>query len=262
MNRNLSITLFLTFLSLTIFAQKTTTLQYNSFHDFYTHISGGKALNFEMHKLADTTTMRRTIGIDTLEVVFSCRVDEWNIRYVSRIDTSVSAKYYPGSYILINDQKIIPDENNRFEGLSIMNAVKINFNSTKMLMFLCWYPKCNGTTCRKCFVQLFRFEESGIKYQIDAGWQIPPNIYCDLDNDGQLDMISFYGESPVSNCYETAVNTSDKSLYCIRALTLENDKWVEMTDKNKNPYFIQMQSESYTNFDSFKVLDFNWMFEL
>lgn len=88
-------------------------------------------------------------------------------------------------------------------------------------------------------------------------WQSPSNIYCDLNNDGELDQITFMGD-----CSNKNKNIKDKfpkkDNFCIQALTLKNNKWIPMTDADNRPYFIYIEVNDFFQLDPFKILDSNW----
>ncbi len=211
--------------------------------------------------MADTLTQTKRIGKDLIQKTFRLKFSDCDLKFVTI--KKVGDRYsYPGtSYIFYNNQKILPDTNIGFGGLAITSATKFVLNGTTFLVLSCWAPDCTGTFCRAEYDQLFQIKGKEIKHQVIYGWQLPKNIYCDLNNDGQLDLISFVGNCfSKNNSIET--NNPDKYFFCVQAKTLENNSWVALTDKNKKPYYIYFQVDDFFELDTFKIIDYNWMTEL
>jgi hypothetical protein len=57
-------------------------------------------------------------------------------------------------------------------------------------------------------------------------------------------------------------DTSSKYTFCIQALTLLNNNWVAMKDKEGKPYFIYLQVDDFFELENLKVLDYNWVSKL
>lgn len=247
--------------SVQTYGQTLPTRHYNSFNDFYERIADNKYLKFTNLPLTDTLTQIKKISNDSIEETFSLKFTDCDLKFVVTKKSHDRYSYSDPSYILYNNQKILPDTNIGFEGLEITSAAKADLNGTRFLVLSCWAPGCNGTFCRVEYDQLFQIKGKEIKYQIIDGWQSPTNIYCDLNNDGQLDLISFVG-----NCFSKndtiETNNPDKYFFCVQAKTLENDTWVALTDKNKKPYYIYLQVDDFFELETFKVIDYNWLTEL
>jgi hypothetical protein len=247
--------------SVSIYGQALSTPHYKSFNDFYGKIADKKKLKFTNLPLTDTLTQTKRIGKDLIQKTFSLKFSDCDLKFVTTKKFGDRYPYPGASYIFYNNQKILPDTNIGFERLAIKSATKIVLNGTSFLVLSCWAPDCTGTFCRAEYDQLFQIKGKEIKHQVICGWQLPKNIYCDLNNDRKLDLIYFVG-----NCFfkngSIKTNDSDKYFFCIQAKTLENNSWVALTDKYKKPYYIYFQVDDFFELDTFKVIDYNWMTEL
>jgi len=257
---------FLTYISVFLFSvqtcgQKHSKIHYNSFNDFCEKLTNNKNLELTDLLLNDTLTLSENIGKDSLQETFRIKFTDCELKFVKTRKINEPYSYSDISYIYYNNQKILPDTNIGFIGLEITSAAKASLNGTTYLILSCWTPGCNGTFCRAKYDQLFRIKGKEITHQIIEGWQHPENIYCDINNDNQLDIISFIG-SCFSERDTIRINNPDKYFFCIQAETLVNKKWVSLTDKDKKPYYIYLQTDDFFELETFKVIDYHWMKEL
>ena len=247
--------------SVQAYGQKTPVKHYDSFNDFYDQIANKKYLNFSSITLTDTITSFKQISSDSIQEIFSIKLNEWTIKYVVTRNPDNKFSYNNPSFILFNNQKILPDSNSSFEGLSITAAGIANLNGTTYLVLSSWSPGCNGTFCTIEYYQVFEIKNKKVEYQIVTGWQQPLNIFCDLNNDGQLDLISFVGKCSSKND-STETSNSGKYFFCAQVLTFKNNNWIPLTDKHKKQYFIFFETDDFFELDTFKVIDYNWTTEL
>jgi len=247
--------------SITTCGQNNSVRPYKTFNDFYNKITDNKYLRFTNIDLTDTATSLKKLSNDSLEVTFTLKLNEYNLKYIVDKKVNDIDSYSNPSFILFNNQKILLDSNTSFEGLSITSANKTILGTTTYLVLSSWAPGCNGTFCRAEYNQLFQLKDGKVKYQIVDGWQSPSNIFCDLNNDGQLDLISFIGKCVSKKDSVESINP-DKYYFCIQALTLVAETWMPLTDKNKIPYYIYMQVDDFFELDTFKIIDYNWITEL
>ena len=213
MRRLIYIPILLT--SLLTHGQKTSSIKYNSFKDFCNKISNNNSLVIDTVQLKDTATVNTKITIDSIQQSFSFRLDNFKIKYVITKDVSKPPTFTDPSYIIFNDKKILPDSIIGFQGLSITRAIKTVLNGSTFFILSSWAPDCNGTFCLAQYDQFFQLKGNEINYQIIEGWQYPANIYCDLNNDGKLDMISFVGDCFSKHYEYRSPNDNGKYIFCI-----------------------------------------------
>jgi len=256
------VTVFLLILTVClIFLQSSCKRKYKSFNEFYNYIAKSSSLKSTHLKLEDTLTTKTIIGKDTIQEIFSFKAANLNLKYFSIEDTLWRPTYYEPSYFTLNDKKIPIDTAHKYSGFGFYLASKINLNGTLFLFINGYIKDCTGSFCRMQFDNCFQIRADKITFHIISGLQQPENIYCDINNDGNLDQICFFANASAEINNNIEINPN-KYYLGVSLLTLKNDSWIPMTDKNNKPYYIYFQSDDYINFDTFKILDYNWMFEL
>jgi hypothetical protein len=241
-------------------AQQRGRVFYKSFDEFYGLLSS-TALKFSEQDIDTTVVSNRKIDRDTIEETSAFKVDAYNLEFVSKKNSAPTADYYDADYIRVDGRRIAVDSTNQFAGFSINSAAKANLGNSTFFVVRAFIPNCNGTACVICFELFIQLKGSAINYQRLTGYQSPQNIYCDLNNDGQLDMITFIGNCNSAPAHAEEPPTENFS-FCIQAFTLYDSKWIPLTDKNNKPYFIDLQVNDFFELENLEVRDYNWMFPL
>jgi hypothetical protein len=256
---NLSFFIYLLLIPFFVSAQNISTKKYRSFEGFSNTIDAGKYVRMTELKMRDTLTSIKKLPNGRIKKSFKLSVENWHINFI--INT-VDAELYSGTCsIHFNSSKITLKGDTSFEGLNISGVYKFTLGASTYLVFKSWPKDCNGMACRMGYTQLFTITGKQVRYEIIDGWQSPENEFCDLNNDGRLDMICYTGECFSKND-SVESNNPEKYFFCIQALTRKNDKWVAMTDSKKRPYYVYMQTDDFFELDTIKIIEYNWMTKL
>lgn len=248
-----------------ISGQSTVKNRYKSFDEFYSNLAKKSTLKWTEYELTDTLTSTIRISNDTIEEIFSFKVADYFLKYITKKDSSFFPEYIETSYFTFNNKKINEDTSHAYSDLELTTASITELKGITFLIINGYLKNCNGSFCRAQIDNCFAINKNTIDFQIIEGLQSPSNNYCDINNDGQLDLITFINSSP-EGCFSTAnkkiKEKPDKYYYCVQLLTLKNGKWEPILDKYKKPYFILFQSDDYIELNGFKILDYNWLYKL
>ncbi|MEI8201383.1 MAG: hypothetical protein WCH34_00100 [Bacteroidota bacterium] len=259
-----SIFLFVIFIINLSSGQSTSKNHFKSFYDFYNFIYINSSSRILPYSILDTSSTTIKISNDTIKEIKNIRLENWTIKFISFYDTTKYPiwslpNYYSNSYIQINDKILLPDSNNLFWGLEITNASIYNLNGITYIILHSYAPKCNGSFCLIEYDQIFCIKGNKIEYQIIEGLQFPHDIYCDINNDGQLDRISFNGTFTKK---QNSLMSHYKEYYLVQPLIYQNNDWIPLKDPHGKNYFIFIQTDDKYEFKHFKILDFNWITKL
>ncbi len=212
-------------------------------------------------KLADSLTTVYKRGDSAIEEVLSFKFGGFTMKYHTIKDTSVFPEYVGASYFEINGKAIPIDSTHPYADFAFEEVAKVNLNGTTYLLLVGYSKNCIGSFCRAQFDHLIQIKDSTVHFQIIDDMQYHPNIYCDLNNDGQLDQINFSGDC-AKNIVKKIAEQENKYYFCAQALTLKNERWEAITDKKNKPYYIYFQVNDIIEFDKFKILEYIWPWEL
>jgi hypothetical protein len=259
-NKKYILALFLFFAFTFVFAQKPIIKNFTTFKSFHDALYNSSSAKCMQVPMSDSFHTMLHIAPDTIRDYFSFKIDNYKLKYTTYRDTSHYPNFYDKSRIEFNNTVIRQKKDEQYFGLDILYSEKITLGENTYIILPSWFGEaCNGSLCRAELDQIFEIKNDKVNYQVVLGLQGLSSIYCDLNNDGQLDQITFLGD-----CASPVDASGEKLYYCVQVLTLSDNQWIPLKDKDNRSYFISFSiiAEDYPEMNSFKILDYNWMTDL